>query len=80
MGNLIPFSTLLYYNDVTSAQLNYWEPGFVPIEIKDIKYDSNTDPLKLVYASPNFYDDESEFLSTVLVYEINKNYISNISE
>ena len=80
LGNLIPFSTLLYYNDVTSAQLNYWEPGFVPIEIKDIKYDSNTDPLKLVYASPNFYDDESEFLSTVLVYEINKNYISNISE
>ena len=28
--------------------------GFVEISSKKIKYDSNDDPLKLVYASPSF--------------------------
>ena len=80
LGQVIPYSTLLYYNEQTSDQLDHWEPGFIPIEMQVIKYDSDTDPLKLVYASSSFYDNESEFLTGVFVYKINKNYIINNSE
>ena len=76
LGQLIPFSTITYYDERTQNQLDHWEPGYFPIDVKQIKYDSDSDPLKLVYASPSFHNSESDFLTAVLVYEINKNYDS----
>ena len=48
--------------------------GFVEITSKKIKYDSENDPVKLVYASPSFTDDNYGPIIFVLVYEVNKNY------
>ena len=40
-----------------------------------IEYDSDNDPLKLVYTSPSFMNEKGGPMQVVLVYEVNKNYI-----
>ena len=76
LGKMIPFSTILFYNEYTKQQSNEYQYGFAPISIKNIKYqNSESDPLFLVYASPDFYDETPNGTMTgVFVYEINKNY------
>ena len=49
--------------------------GFVEISIKEIKYDSENDPIQLVHVSDSFTDDNFGPMITVLVYEVNRNYI-----
>ena len=75
LGKMIPFTTAVYYNPDTQENSVIYKPGFVKIVIKDIKYDSDNDPLKLVHASPSFMRETEGQMLVVLVYEVNKNYI-----
>ena len=75
LGKMIPFTTALYYDPKTQENSSFYKPGFVKIYSKNIKYDSNDDPLKLVYASPSLMNDHGGPMNIVLVYEVNKNYI-----
>jgi dolichyl-diphosphooligosaccharide---protein glycosyltransferase len=77
LGKIIPFTTLMYYNDELKKQANQYIPGFTPISTKEIKYGGNDDPVKLVYSSSSFNDESEGFMDAVLVYEVNKNYILN---
>jgi dolichyl-diphosphooligosaccharide--protein glycosyltransferase len=75
LGKMIPFTTAVYYNINTQENSAIYKPGFVEIVSKNIKYNSDNDPLKLVYASPSFMNEKGGHMSIVLVYEINKNYV-----
>jgi dolichyl-diphosphooligosaccharide---protein glycosyltransferase len=77
-GKLIPFNLATYYHPETDQQSLTYQPGFIPVYTKDIKYDStgNT-PLKLVYSSPSFVNDKFGTMNSVLVYQINENYTPN---
>ena len=75
LGKMIPFTTAVYYNPNTQEESAIYKPGFVDIVIKNIEYDSDNDPLKLVYASPSFMNENTGPMNIVLVYEINKNYV-----
>ena len=76
LGKMIPFTTAIYYNPNTQENSAIYKPGFVEIVSKDIAYDSDNDPLKLVHASPSFMNEKGGPMNIVLVYEVNKNYIS----
>ena len=76
LGKMIPFSTITYYNTELQKESQTYQPGFLPLSMKDIKYsDSKNDPLWLVYASPSFYDEKPGSMTGVFVYEINQNYV-----
>jgi len=75
LGKLTPFTPVVYYHPQTQENSMVFKDGFVEINTKNIKYDSDTDPLKLVYASPSFMNDNEGEMIFVLVYEVNKNYI-----
>ncbi|MDC0228766.1 hypothetical protein OAJ71_02030 [Nitrosopumilus sp.] len=74
IGKLIPFTPVVYYHPSTEENSPVWKNGFVEISIKNIKYQSENDPLKLVYASPSFMNDDDGEMFFVMLYEINKNY------
>ncbi len=75
LGKMIPYSILGYVHpNNLGQQSESYVPGFVGIYEKDVKLDSDDEPLKLVHASPGFYKDEPGHKLVVLVYEINKNY------
>ncbi len=75
LGNAIPFKPLVWYNENTGQQSTSFQPGFVPLSIKEIRYDSESNtPLNLVYASPSFTNDNVGIFHAVLVFEINKTY------
>ena len=75
LGQMVPYSTLFYYNDQTKQQSDRYIPGFTAVHVKDIKYGFNDDtPLQLVYASPSFNDEENNTPLAVLVYKINDEY------
>ena len=75
LGKMIPFTTAVYYNPQTQENSLSYKPGFIKIVSKDIKYDSDDDPLKLVYASPSLMNEKGGPMNIVLVYKVNKNYI-----
>ena len=75
LGKMIPFTPVVYYHPETQENSQIYKNGFVEISIKKIKYNSETDPVKLVYTSPSFIHDNSGPMISVLVYEVNKNYI-----
>ena len=75
LGNLIPFEPSLYYNPQTQENSPSFKPGFIQIVNQKIEYASDNDPLKLVYTSPSFMRETMGQMQTVVVYEINKNYI-----
>ena len=77
LGKMIPFSPILYYQPQTEENSPIFKNGFVEISVKNIKYDSDDDPLKLVYASPSFMNDDEGELLFVVIYEVNKNYVSS---
>ena len=74
IGKLIPFSPVVYYHPSSEQNSPVYKNGFVEISIKNIKYNSDTDPLKLVYASPSFMNDDDGEMIFVMVYEINKDF------
>mgnify|MGYP006422479585 FL=1 len=75
LGKMIPFKIVTHYNIALQKETSVFQPGFIPLSTKEIKYDSDNDPLKLVYASPSFYDEKPGPMTGVFVYEINKDYI-----
>ena len=77
LGKIIPFTPAVYYNPATQENSAIYKPGFVEIVSKNIKYDSDNDPLKLVYASPSFMNEKMGHMTIVLVYEVNKFYNPN---
>ena len=74
LGKLIPFTPLGYANTQTQEQFENWTSGTVQISGKNIKYDSESDPLTLVYSSSSFTNKKSGPMDAVFVYKINKNY------
>ena len=77
IGNMIPYIPVFYYNDEFKKQAESYIAGFIPISAKEVKYADDTDPVKLVYSSSSFTDDNRGSMNNVLVYEVNKNYIPN---
>jgi dolichyl-diphosphooligosaccharide--protein glycosyltransferase len=75
MGKLIPFDTELYYNPQTFENSPTYKPGFMQIVGQKIDYNSDDDPLKLVYVSPSFIRETLGQMQVIVVYEVNKNYI-----
>ena len=73
---MIPYTTLLYYNEQTKEQSDNYIAGFTPVHIKNIEYGFNDNtPLQLVYASPSFTNDETKTIQAVLIYKVNKEYV-----
>ena len=75
LGKMIPFTTAVYYQPQTQENSLSYKPGFVKIVSKEIKYDSDNDPLKLVYSSPSLMNEKAGPMNIVLVYEVNKNFL-----
>jgi len=77
LGKMIPYNTILYYNEALNQSSEIFQPGTIPISILEINYDDDGNyPLKLVHTSPSFTNKNIDRFSAVLVYEVNKNYIS----
>lgn len=75
LGKMIPYNTLVHYNEEAQQSYDIFQPGTVPISIQEINYnDDGNYPLKLVHTSPSFTNKNIERFSAVLVYEVNKNY------
>ncbi len=77
LGNMIAYTPQLYYNDQLKKYADSYIAGYTLIFTKDIKFSDDTDPVKLVYSSSSFNDDDRGSMTNVLVYQINKNYIPN---
>jgi dolichyl-diphosphooligosaccharide--protein glycosyltransferase len=76
LGNAIPFKPLVWFNENTQKQSLTYQPGFIPISIKDIRYDYDRNtPLNLVYASPSFTNDNVGLMQAILVFKLNENYV-----
>jgi dolichyl-diphosphooligosaccharide---protein glycosyltransferase len=75
LGKMIPFTPVVYYNPETQENSKIYKDGFIEISIKEIKYNSENDPVQLVYVSDSFTDDNFGPMISVLVYEVNRNYI-----
>ena len=77
LGKMIPYNTLLYYNEEIKQTYEIFQPGTVPISYLEINYlDDGNYPFKLVHTSPSFTNKNIDRFSAVFVYEVNKNYIS----
>ena len=77
LGQMFPF-TVIGYIDLQNPniQSEVYIPGFTPIYVKDIKYQSDGNgPLRLVYSSPGYENEKIGPMIGVFVYEINKNYL-----
>ena len=74
LGKMIPFTPVLYYQPQTQENSPFFKNGFVEISVKNIKYNSDNYPFKLVYSSPSFINDDEGGMISVFVYQVNKNY------
>jgi dolichyl-diphosphooligosaccharide--protein glycosyltransferase len=76
LGQMIPYNIIIYYNEETQQSSEIFQNGFTAISVLEINYtDDGNYPLKLVHTSPSFTNQNIDRFSTVLVYEINKNYV-----
>ncbi|QMU55494.1 MAG: hypothetical protein GKS07_04535 [Nitrosopumilus sp.] len=75
LGKMIPFTPLAYHNFQNQQQSEIFRSGFSEISIKEIKYYSDNDPLKLIYASPSFTNENNVPVTGIFIYEINENYV-----
>jgi dolichyl-diphosphooligosaccharide--protein glycosyltransferase len=75
LGKLIPFSPVVYLDPINQTESRTYQPGYVTLYVKDIKFPSNSDgPFKLVYSSPTFNRTDAGPMISILIYEINKDY------
>jgi dolichyl-diphosphooligosaccharide--protein glycosyltransferase len=75
LGKMIPFNTLVYYNEESQQSYEIFQTGTVPISILEINYnDDGNYPFKLVHTSPSFTNKNIDRFNAVFVYEVNKNY------
>jgi len=77
LGKMIPFGPVIYYNEQTGENSLVYKEGMLEITTKDIKFNSESHPLKLVYASSGFIEQKLGPMNSVFVYELNKNFIPN---
>lgn len=77
LGQMIPYTPIAYYDQINQQSWTEFRPGFIPLYVENIKYDSDDEPLKLVHSSPSFSTEKSGKIGIILVYEINPNYISS---
>jgi len=76
LGKMIPFTPVVYVNQNNNQQSAIYQPGFIPVYTKDIKFPIDIDgPLRLVYSSPSFDVEKGGQMIGVFVYEINKDYV-----
>lgn len=76
MGRMFPFSPLLYFDPMTQQPYQEFQPGTVPLYVKDIKYPADGNgPFRLAYASPSYLAPGASPVLGVFVYEINKDYV-----
>ena len=75
IGQLIPFTPVTYIDPRTNDQFETYQPGLLPLYLKDIKLQDPDGPFNLVYASPSFSDDFSGRMITVLIYQVNHDYL-----
>jgi len=81
LGQMIPYNTIIYYNEQTQQSSEIFQNGFIAISVLEINYDDDGNyPLKLVYTSPSFTNQNIDRFNAVLVYEVNKNYVSTNDE
>jgi len=75
LGKMIPYNTLVYYNEQSQQSYEIFQNGSVPISILEINYDEDGNyPFKLVHTSPSFNNKNIDRFNAVFVYEVNKNY------
>jgi len=80
LGKMIPYNTLLYYDDKSTQASETFQNGFIPISALEINYlEDGNYPFKLVHTSPSFTNKNIERFSAVLVYQVNENYVSDMS-
>lgn len=75
LGHMFPFTPVTYVDLQRNLQSETYQPGYTAIYTKKIKYETDNDPLKLVYSSPTFDRRDGGPISAVLVYQINHNYV-----
>ena len=76
LGKMFPFTPLAYVNFQTSQQSATYQPGFIPVYVKDIKYTSDSNgPLRLVHTSPSFDAEKGQPMIGVFIYEVNKDFV-----
>jgi len=76
LGKMFPFTPLGYVNFQTNEQSATYQPGFVPIYVKDIKYPSDSNgPLQLVHTSPSFNAEKGKAMLGVFIYKVNKDFV-----
>jgi len=79
LGKMIPFTILSYIDLQTNQQSATYQSGFTPIYVKDIKFSPDDDgPLRLVYSSPSFNVEKGGNVIGVFVYEINKDFVTDV--
>jgi len=76
LGQMFPFSLLGYVNpNNLNQQSETYVPGMIGIYEKDIKYPSDGNgPLRLVYTSSSFIEEQNGSMLGVFIYEVNKDY------
>ncbi|MGI0010989.1 MAG: hypothetical protein ACREAE_06295, partial [Nitrosopumilaceae archaeon] len=80
LGKMFPFTPITYLNPSTNIQSQSYQPGYIGIYSKTIKYENNSDgPLQLVYLSPSFDRKDLGVVSGVLIYKVNHDYIKSVS-
>jgi len=75
LGYMFPFAPVTYVDLERDLQSETYQLGYTAIYTKKIKYETDNDPLKLVYSSPSFDRNDAGPISAVLVYKINHNYV-----
>jgi dolichyl-diphosphooligosaccharide--protein glycosyltransferase len=77
LGKMIPFSLVGYVNPNDNSQQSFeYFHGSTGIYKKDIKYPIDGDgPLRLVYSSPSYVEENNGAMIGIFVYEINKEYV-----
>lgn len=77
LGKLFPFTPIAYVNLQTNQQSVTYQPGFTPIYVKDVKYEFDSNgPLRLVHASPSFNAEKGQPMILILIYEVNKDFVT----
>ncbi len=75
LGNLIPFTTISYYDPINQYQSETFRAGYMPIFEKDVKYVENgSGHFKLIYASSSFTNEKAGPIIGIFVYELNEIY------
>ena len=76
LGKMIPFTPVTYVNFQTNQEFPTYLSGFEPVYVKNIKFSADSNgPLRLVYASPSFTEEQFGPMLGVFIYEINKDYV-----